>query len=103
MKNFKSNLSIVLVVGCLGTGAAAVAADGVLLQQEDTLGSYCHMKFPAIRQRTLGDKQPELKASTTGDIIDFYGACDETPTGKDQVEAQRLDEQHRFTNNYESE
>jgi hypothetical protein len=33
----------------------------------------------------------------TGDIIDFYGRCDEDPLGKDQVAAQKLDdERHSF-------
>ena len=103
MKNFKANLSMLLVVGVLGTSGAALAADGVVVEGQLSPGSYCHEKFPAITERSLGDNQPQLKQSTTGDIIDFYGPCDETPTGKDQVEAQRLDEQHRFTNNYESE
>jgi hypothetical protein len=32
-----------------------------------------------------------------GDIIDFYGSCDEDPLGKDQVAAQKLvDEQRSF-------
>ena len=103
MTNFKSNLSMLLVVGVLGASGTALAADGVVVEGQLSPGSYCHEKFPAITERSLGDNQPQLKRSTTGDIIDFYGSCDETPTGKDQVEAQRLDEQHRFTNNYESE
>ncbi|HSE88284.1 MAG TPA: hypothetical protein VLJ79_18835 [Candidatus Binatia bacterium] len=103
MNSLKANLSLLLVVGVLGTSGAALAADGVVVEGQLSPGSYCHEKFPAIRTRTLGDNQPQLKNSGTGDVIDFYGSCDETPTGKDQVEAQRLDEQHRFTNNYESE
>jgi hypothetical protein len=103
MKSLKANLSMLLVVGVLGTSGAALAADGVIVEGQLSPGSYCHEKFPAIRTRTLDDNQPQLKNSGTGDVIDFYGSCDETPTGKDQVEAQRLDEQHRFTNNYESE
>lgn len=103
MTNFKLNLSMLLVVGVLGASGTALAADGVVVEGQLSPGSYCHEKFPAITERSLGDNQPQLKRSTTGDIIDFYGSCDETPTGKDQVEAQRLDEQHRFTNNYESE
>jgi hypothetical protein len=102
MKNLKANLSMLLVAGVLGTSGAALAADGVVVEGELSHGSYCHEKFPAMTERSLDDNQPQLKQSTTGDIIDFYGSCDETPTGKDQVEEQRLDEQHRFTNNYDS-
>ena len=30
-----------------------------------------------------------LKDERTGDVIDFYGPCDESPTGQDQVQSQR--------------
>jgi len=30
-----------------------------------------------IRQSTLGNDQPQLKDSNTGDMIHFYGPCDE--------------------------
>ena len=36
------------------------------------------MKFPAIRPRTLDTDHPQLKRPDTGDVIDFYGACDES-------------------------
>jgi hypothetical protein len=103
MKNFKSNLSIWLVVGVLATSCAALAADGVLLKEDIAPGSYCHMKFPAIRPSTLAGNNPELKNSTTGDIIDFYGSCDESPVGKDQVESQRLQYEHQFDHAYGSD
>ena len=74
----------------------ALASDGVLSKQELTPGGYCHMQFPAMHQRSLAGDQPVLKDESTGDIIDFYGPCDESPTAKDQVAAQKLDEQHRF-------
>ncbi len=85
---------MVLIVGSLA--ANALASDGVLSKDEFTPGSYCHMKFPAIRQRTLATDNPELKNSDTGDVIDFYGPCDESPTGADQVTGQRLDEEHHW-------
>jgi hypothetical protein len=47
-----------------------VADDGILLKDEITTG-YCHMKFPAIREGTLGSDHPVLKDPRTGDIIDF--------------------------------
>lgn len=73
MKNFKSNLSILLVIGVLGTSGAALAADGVLLKEDIAPESYCHMKFPAIVEGTLNSDHPALKDSSTGDVIDFYG------------------------------
>lgn len=96
MNNFKSNLSMLLVLGVLGTSGAALAADGVLVEGKLNSGSYCHEKFPAMRTRTLDDNQPQLKDSGTGDVVDYYGPCDEDPTGSDQVAAQKLEEQHHM-------
>jgi hypothetical protein len=96
MKKLKANLSMLLVVVVLGTSGAALAADGVEVEGQATSGSYCHEKFPAMTWRSLGDNQPELKQSTTGDIVDYYGPCDENPTGKDQIATQRLEHQHRM-------
>jgi hypothetical protein len=67
-----------------------VADDGILLKDEITTG-YCHMKFPAIREGTLGSDHPVLKDPRTGDIIDFYGPCDENLLGKDQIQQQKLE------------
>jgi hypothetical protein len=93
-------LSVFALIGSLGVSAAR-AADGVLIKDKLTPGSYCHEKFPAIRPSTLGTHHPSLKKANTGDVIDFYGACGESPTGKDQVWQQKLDEQHRFDTSYD--
>ena len=53
-----------------------------------------------MRQSTLDDNQPALKDSSTGDVVDFYGPCDENPVGKDQVQAQRIENEHRLENDY---
>jgi hypothetical protein len=90
MKIAISFLAAVLFTSALGALNNAAADDGVLLKQEVTPGSYCHMKFPAIRPSTLYSDQPVLKDSSTGDVIDYYGPCDENPLGKDQVQQQRL-------------
>jgi hypothetical protein len=82
---------------------SALAADGVLLKDEAGNANDCHMKFPAIRPRTLDTKQPALKSSTTGDVIDFYGSCDESPTGPDQVQAQKLEREHRWETEFDSD
>ena len=96
MKNFKANLSMLLVVGVLGTSGAVLAADGVVVEGELNSGNYCHEKFPAMTERSLSDNQPQLKQSTTGDIVDYYGPCDENPTGKDQIATQKLEQQHQM-------
>lgn len=96
VKNFKANLSLLLVIGVLGTSASALAADGVLLKEDIASDSYCHMRFPAIRPSTLAGNNPQLKDATTGDIIDFYGSCDESPLGRDQVQSQNLEYEHQL-------
>jgi len=98
MKIATSILAAVLFTGTLGVINTATGADGILSKDELTRGSYCHEKFPAIRQSTLDDSQPALKDSSTGDVIDFYGPCNENPVGKDQVQEQKLEAQHRFDN-----
>ena len=96
MKIATSILAAVLFTGTLGVLNTATGADGILSKDQLTGGSYCHEKFPAIRQSTLDDNQPALKDSSTGDVIDFYGPCDENPVGKDQVQAQRIENEHRL-------
>ena len=96
MKTFKSKLSILLVVGVLGTSIVALAADGVVVEGQLTPGSYCHERFPAMTARSLGDNQPQLKRSTTGDVVDYYGPCDENPTGQHQIVSQKLEQQHQM-------
>ena len=100
MKIATSILAAVLFTGTLGALNNAIAEDGILSKDQLTAGSYCHEKFPAIRQSTLDDGQPTLKDSNTGDVIDFYGPCDENPVGKDQVQEQKLDAEHQFEMNY---
>ena len=50
--------------------------------------SYCHMKFPPIREDTLFSANPVLDESA-GNIIDFYGPCEHDPLGKDEIRVQR--------------
>ena len=103
MKIATSILAAVLFTGTLRAINNAIAEDGILSEDQLAGTSYCHEKFPSIRQSTLGDDQPALKNSSTGDVIDFYGPCGENPVGKDQVQTQRLEEQHRWQTEYESE
>ena len=103
MKIATSFLAALLFAGTLGALNNAIAEDGVLSEDQLTGTTYCHEKFPAIRQSTLGDDQPMLKDSSTGDVIDFYGPCGENPVGKDQVRTQRLEDQQRWEREYESE
>ena len=101
MKIMKSVLPVLVLVGAMGSSIAAAAdAVGVILKDVSTEGSYCHMKFPAINERTLGSKHPILTDPSSGDIIDFYGPCNHDPLGQDEIHAQLLDHQHRRARDY---
>lgn len=101
MKIATSFLAAMLFTGALGTLNNAIAADEDTEKVPLSADSYCHEKFPAIRGRTLGTDDPTLKTPTTGDVIDFYGPCNESPTGKDQQWEQQLEQQHRYQSDYE--
>jgi hypothetical protein len=100
MKIATSFLAALLFTGTLGAFNNATAQDGVLLDQDFTDGSYCHLKFPAIHQDSLSgpalDASDEVPVLSQSDIIDFYGPCDEDPRGKDQVWDQKLVELHQY-------
>ena len=101
MKIATSFLAALLFTGTLGSINTAMSADGVISKDELATDSYCHEKFPAIRPSTLDTDHPTLKSSDTGDVIDYYGSCDESPLGKDQIQEQKLEEQHRWQSDYE--
>jgi hypothetical protein len=96
MKVRKTILATVFLLGAIGPNVAS-AGDGEIVVSRDTFtaGSYCHIKYPAIRESTLGTAHPTLKEASSGDLIDFYGACDHDPLGKDEIQAQKLQLQHR--------
>jgi hypothetical protein len=91
-------LAALLFTGTLGAFNNAIAEDGILSKDELAGTGYCHMTFPAIARHTLGNDQPEL--SSTGDVIDFYGPCDTDPLGQDQIQDQKLENQHRLETEY---
>ena len=95
MKIATAFVAALLFTGTLGALNNAVAADDVMLQQELSPASYCHMKFAALKSETIPDDQPQ--------VIDFYGPCSETPRGQDQAQDQALDFQRQWTNNFASE
>jgi hypothetical protein len=101
MKNAKSLLAALILLGNITASGTALAADGIISKTEDVPGSYCHEKFPAITGRSLDSDDPVLKSQTSGDVIDYYGPCNENPVGEDQVQEQKLDSQHRWASDYE--
>jgi hypothetical protein len=99
MNNMKLVVSVLFLGGAIVLGGTSARAEGVISKAVMTAGSYCHMKFPAIREDTLGESSPTLTDSE--DVIDFYGSCDRDPQGKDEIQAQKIEAQHRFANDYE--
>ena len=95
MKTTKSVLSVLFLTGAMGLSVAPVSAEGLISKDVSTEASYCHMKFPAIDEETLGTSHPVLKDASSRDIIDFYGSCDHDPLGKDEVHNQLLQQQQR--------
>ena len=88
MKNFKSRIAVALLGAALGFSTApAMAADGILFKAEVSPG-YCHMQYPA-HDENFGNTV--LQGSGSLDIIDFYGPCDNNPTGKTEVQDHIVD------------
>ncbi|HEU0209806.1 MAG TPA: hypothetical protein VFQ78_12620 [Candidatus Udaeobacter sp.] len=98
MKKVSSAISAIVLVGSLVGSAYAVDNN---VPSSESSDNYCHLKFPAIRPRSLASAEPQTKSSTSGDVIDYYGRCDESPTSQDQVISQKHDEEFSFGRNYE--
>jgi len=101
MKNAKALLAALILLANIAASGTALAADGVLSKDEFKPSGYCHEKFPAIEGNSLASNEPVLKSPSSGDVIDYYGPCDENPVGKDQVNEQKLEFEHRMDNDYD--
>jgi hypothetical protein len=92
MKRSVSLLSNLLVSSTLFWGVPMAYGEelgsGQVVRVPATDASYCHMKFPPIREDTLSWSRPVLDDSSTA-FIDFYGPCDHDPLGNDEIKAQR--------------
>jgi len=91
-------LSFVLAASLAGS---AMAANNGVLVKEVAGEDYCHLRFPAMTRKSLATTHPQLKNAQTGDVIDYSGSCDESPTGKDQVLEQLHEEEFMFGRAYE--
>ena len=98
MNNIKSLMSVVFLTGGLGLNMASAGAEAVISKDVLANDNYCHTKFESIREDTLASSQPVLKDAD--DIVDFYGACNHDPLGKEEIQSQKLEMQHRFQNEY---
>jgi hypothetical protein len=100
----KCLISGLFLAGVLGlTGAKAIASDDYVVSKMPLEnGSYCHLRFPAIRQSTIGTDHPQLKNPDSGDVVDFYGPCDHNPLGKSEVANQKDEDALLRDHAYES-
>ena len=103
---FKIHHSKPIVYGLIVAATCAVgtarswAGDGVLSKTPAVNGSYCHLKFPAIRSSTLETDHPQSKSSSTGGLVDYYGPCDHDPSGPDEVQREKHDSIYDWEVNY---
>ena len=77
-------------------GSFVWAGEAVISKVPDPSGSFCHLRFPAIREDTLFSDQPMLKDVSEGEIIDVYGPCNYDPLGRDSILRQRFAYQLRM-------
>ena len=99
MKYIGTRLSILVFAGSLA--GSALAANDWISAKEEGNANYCDMRFPAITQKSLATGHPRLKSAQTGDQIEYSGTCNESPSGKDQVQKQRREESFMFGRAYE--
>jgi hypothetical protein len=99
MKTVKLLLTGMALTGALGLSTVSTQAQTVISKDVLANGSYCHGKFESIREETLASSQPVLK--DVDDIVDFYGPCNHDPLSKEEIQAQKIEEQHRFGHDYE--
>jgi hypothetical protein len=114
MKRIQLCLSLLLLAGVMGYTPIAIAASAPAPHQPKGVkpgvigavalnrdGTYCHLRFPAIRPSTLTSAKPTLKPANSKDIIDYYGPCDHDPVGKEEVQNQKEMASERLDNDYQ--
>jgi hypothetical protein len=101
MVGLKGLRSVISFAGVfLFSGSLAWAGEVVVSKVPDSSGSFCHLKFPAIREDTLFSDRPVLKDASDGDIIDFYGPCNYDPLGRESILRQRFEHRLRMRKQY---
>src|SRR5262249_25732176 len=84
MARFKGLCSILFLTGTLVVlcSSAAWTTEGIISKVPDPSGTFCNLKFPAIKEETLSSNRPVLKDRGKGDIANFYGLGNKDPLGK---------------------
>jgi hypothetical protein len=87
----KKNITLItnlLLSSTLFWGVPMASGQETIVKVPAETTSYCHMKFPPIREDTLFSVNPMLDESA-GASIDFYGSCDHDPLGVDEMRIQK--------------
>jgi hypothetical protein len=88
--------SALLWVGILMLSVPSLwAAESIISKTPDSSGTFCYLRFPAIREETLYGNRPALKDPSEGDIVSLYGPCNYDPLGREEVLRQRSDNRRR--------
>ena len=74
------------------TPASAKEIPGLVSKDEGVPESYCSMQIRTSTPESFLGEQPALKHPNSGELIDYYGPCGETPVGQDQPDTQQLDQ-----------
>lgn len=99
MTSTKLPMAIMALTGALAFTPVLTQAETVIAKDVFSDGGYCHTKFESIREDTLASSEPVLK--DVDDLVDFYGPCNHDPLGKEEIQAQKIEVQHRFATEYE--
>jgi hypothetical protein len=95
MVRFEVRLMLLLVGILMLSSPSLWAAESIISRTPDASGTFCHLRFPAIREGTLYSNQPVLKDPGEGDIVSLYGPCNYDPLGREEVLRQRSDNRRR--------
>ena len=91
-------MKLILGVAMLGFVAACATSSGPeVLSRETFANNYCHTRFRAV------ESSDPARPQEPGDIVDFYGPCNEAPTSRDQLLKLQRDKYHRFEREYQGQ
>jgi hypothetical protein len=88
MKKAVSLLCNLFLSSTLFWGVPLVEAQEMISNIPSDTTAYCHLKFPVMREDTLSWQTPILDPGS-GNVVDFYGACDYDPVGLEEIRVQR--------------
>ncbi len=100
MRIATSFVAALLLIGSFVASGAPAGAEEVRSKAVLTPDNYWRLEFPAIDEKSLTSNASLLKRPRSGDIIDFYGRCNEDLVGKHQQESQQHDLKLRFGHSY---